>query len=472
MVSGGGSFAVATEAVWGQLVRLGRAADCFREARTHVAEADRYVTVAGLERADAPVSASRAEAELHSATAALTTLVGDAELLERAVGTALEAYGAADAAARGLAGRAQSWVAQNLGRLLPMVVAAIFPGLAGLVGGWLVGALLERRGAARAIEAAGGSFGEERELLTHPVTAWVLRSAVSDLDEVIAGALGMPPAVVELLGERGLGVLGIASSSAVAVGLGSALGLYRETPVETRRTTTGSAPPPTGYADRFARIPAGQDQIRIERSTVPGGPDRFSVYVGATADFSPVAADEPFDSTSNLWASAELPSGSERAVRQAMADAGVTASSPVEFTGYSQGGLVAARLAASGDYVTEGLVTFGAPTAQIEVPSTVPFVAVEHTDDLVPAAGGRRETGEAVLVERQAFAGRAVPETWFPAHAREEYAHTAGLMDAAEAPAIAERREQWARRADGSVTVFDYRAERVSAAETRPGGAG
>ena len=472
IVSGGGSFAVATETVWQQVVRLRRATECFEQARAHVMEADRYVTAAGLTRADAPISASRAESDMQHALAALGRLVAEAHLLERAVRVALEAYGAADAAANQLIERAQAWVAQNIGRILPMLLITLFPGTAGAVAGWLVGALLERRGAQHTLDTAAGALAEERSLLTHPVTAWVLRSVVSDLDETIAGALGVPAPVVELLGERGLGVLGVASSSALAVALGSAVGVYRETPIETRRTATAHAAPPTGFADRFSRIPAGADQIRIERQAVRGAPDRFSVYIGATADFSPVAGDEPFDSTSNLWGSADLPSGSERAVRQAMADAGVTAATPVEFTGYSQGGLVAARLAASGDYATEGLVTFGAPTAQIDVPASVPAVAVEHTDDLVPAAGGRRESGETVLVERQAFAGREVPEEWFPAHARDEYRHTAELMDAAQAPPLAQHRAGWKGDREGPVTVYEYRAERISAAGGRRADAG
>ena len=52
-----------------------------------------------------------------------------------------------------------------------------------------------------------------------------------------------------------------------------------------------------------------------------------------------------------------------------MALAGITAGSAVVFTGYSQGGLIAARLAASGDYHTTGLYTLGGPAGQVPVPA-------------------------------------------------------------------------------------------------------
>ena len=115
-----------------------------------------------------------------------------------------------------------------------------------------------------------------------------------------------------------------------------------------------------------------------------------------------------------------------------MADSGVTAQSPVQFTGFSQGGLIAARLAASGDYNTMGLFTAGSPTGQIEVPSTVAVLELEHTDDIVPALGGVRTDYDAVLVEREAFAGRDTPEgVAVPSHDRDEYRATAVLAERA-----------------------------------------
>jgi len=135
--------------------------------------------------------------------------------------------------------------------------------------------------------------------------------------------------------------------------------------------------------------------------------------------------------TSNMNAVAGREAGSYRAVTAAMASAGITPSSPVMFTGYSQGGLIAAELAASGDFDTRGLFTLGAPAAQVEVPTSIPWVALEHTDDIVPAVGGSWASADPVLVRRELFYGRPVStEQMLPAHQLDGYRETAALVDA------------------------------------------
>lgn len=57
-------------------------------------------------------------------------------------------------------------------------------------------------------------------------------------------------------------------------------------------------------------------------------------------------------------------------------------------------------------------------------------MAVEHTDDLVPALGGNRIAPEAVLVRRQVFAADGVPsDTVLPAHELSRYRETAAMLD-------------------------------------------
>lgn len=99
----------------------------------------------------------------------------------------------------------------------------------------------------------------------------------------------------------------------------------------------------------------------------------------------------------------------------------------MQFAGYSQGGGVAARLAASGDYNTQGLVTFAGPTGQVPLPDTFPAVLVEHSDDLVPALGGPQDNAGAVLVRRDVFGGDDLPEMLVPAHHLEYYLQTARI---------------------------------------------
>jgi hypothetical protein len=120
-----------------------------------------------------------------------------------------------------------------------------------------------------------------------------------------------------------------------------------------------------------------------------------------------------------------------------MTQAGITAESPVVLTGYSQGALAAATIAASGAYNVSNVVTFGAPTGLIEIPASVSVLNVRHTDDIVPALGGFDETRHALLIEREVFAGVPVPsEELFPAHRLSGYRETAALIDNAESAVV------------------------------------
>jgi hypothetical protein len=234
--------------------------------------------------------------------------------------------------------------------------------------------------------------------------------------------------------------------------------------------------PPSGLAGRIDRIPqrvrdqAGEptgQHIRIERYATPGGPDRFEVYITGTADFSPRSGSDPFDLTSDVGTIAELPAGAVRAVQQAMAQEGITAESPVQFTGYSQGGLIAVTLAASGDYNTHGVLAVGSPTAHVALGDDFPVIAIEHTDDIVPAMGGMRSGHDAVLVEREAFADRETPSgVAVPSHDRGEYRRTAELADTAMSPQLVAAREALDGFTSGTTPVSSttYVAERVRGA--------
>ncbi|MDQ1606750.1 MAG: hypothetical protein QOJ18_1117, partial [Microbacteriaceae bacterium] len=265
-------------------------------------------------------------------------------------------------------------------------------------------------------------------------------------------------------GDDGLGILGLGSSAALVVAASNVVGAMKETGVSVSAgpSRVGGAPP-AGFAERAARIPTGGAQVRIERYPVVGGTDRFEVYLGGTIDDSLVASKEPWDMTSNVTAIAGGDAGSYDATRQAMALAGIDSSTPVVFNGYSQGGLIASMLAASGDYDTKGLFTVGAPAGQVEVPHDIPYVAIEHSNDLVPAVGGGWKSSEPVLVTRELFDdGADASERYLPAHELSRYRETARLADAADEGRLTQAadalREFGSGATAGRTTL--YRAER------------
>lgn len=281
------------------------------------------------------------------------------------------------------------------------------------------------------------------ELLSDPRAIRVLRALVMTGDDFVEGVIDVPAELQNSTTDVGLSAL-------MVLALGSMGGLFAVSPVTA--TTFGPAKPSTPAATvaaRAARIPsavAGDvPQVLIEKYSGPGLPDRFEVYIGGTVDFSPVAKGEPFDLTSNLTMEAGLPAGAYAGVQQAMAMAGITADSRVVLTGHSQGGLVATRLAASGEYTVDALVTFGAPAGQVAIPSSVPTLIVENIDDLVPAFGGRQENRDALIVRATAYAepGSLPVELAFPAHRIEAYTATAeAIDDRAQSSEVVEFRER------------------------------
>ncbi|HXR45654.1 MAG TPA: hypothetical protein VN759_12640, partial [Pseudolysinimonas sp.] len=252
--------------------------------------------------------------------------------------------------------------------------------------------------------------------------------------------------------------------------VGPLVGAFAETPVRVTRVSTGlidSAP--VGAVQRLDRIPEG-DQVRIERYAAPGEPPRFVVYVGPTETFSPARGDEPWDLTSNVGGVGGEPVGSYRASELAMRDAGIRPGDPVQFVGFSQGGLVAGMLAASGDWNAAGIQTFGGPTGNIPMPGGLDGMAVRNTDDFIPMLAGPQQDHGVMQVERQAFAdGQPMPSYHAaPAHQRDAYRATAMAIDEAQSQPLRAQSAaldaftgDYARQDGSTITVMIYHGTRI-----------
>lgn len=308
------------------------------------------------------------------------------------------------------------------------------------------------------------------ELITSPEFARFVSLIATSIDDAVLGGLGVPPWLVPLPGFDLSPAGGVAAGALTVAALGSLLGMLRETPVAVERVSTVPlGAPPTGVRDRLDRIPEG-DQVRIERYEADGMPPRYTVYVGPTETFSPFATDEPWDSTSNVHGVAGLSPGSFRAVELAMADAGIRPGDEVLVTGFSQGGLIATMVAASGDWNVVGLETHGAPAGNIPLPSGLSGMAIRNTEDFVPALAGPQLDHELMQVERRAFReGVEIPDVQAaPAHQRTAYERTATAIDDAESAAVQQQihaldafADDYLDRPGGHATVTTYRATRV-----------
>ncbi|HSP52921.1 MAG TPA: hypothetical protein VLO00_08500 [Cryobacterium sp.] len=462
IVSGGGSTLVATDTLLAEAARLRLLQD---DAEVWLERLARIQSLDSDRSAGPVLAAPDAGTTVHAARNTLGGVLERSQALADALLAAAEGYGRAERVRDWAASLSGAWLGSTLGLLAPVLALAAVPALTVGAVGLLLGGLLTGRRPGDASAEIGSWLQAHPRALTNPVLVAAVRVTVSSADDAVAGRAGVPFPVSLALGDEGLGLLGVTTTAAGLVGLARPLGLLRETPVAVERldlparslgpphpgaSLSGVAPrgrpvaPPTGFGDLAARIPSVSDdtpQVRIERY---GGTDdaAWVVYIGGTAAWSPVAGEQPWDLTSNLAAVADQGSGSYRAVVQAMREAGVAPGDPVVPVGHSQGGLVAAQLAASGEFNTVAVATFGGLTAQVALPADVVAVTVEHTDDLIPALGGTA-TGddERLVVRREVFAELEVPlDQPLPAHALTGYRHTGRLMDGSEEPRLREFR--------------------------------
>ena len=124
----------------------------------------------------------------------------------------------------------------------------------------------------------------------------------------------------------------------------------------------------------------------------------WTVDIRGTQSFS-IGQTGPQDMTTNLQGVAGMTSDQLEAIKEAMNAAGIAPGEAVEFAGHSQGGIMAAQMAADPSvrarYNVVSVVTAGSPTATI-APSDVPVLAYENSGDIVPGLDGNATRGDNV----------------------------------------------------------------------------
>lgn len=357
-----------------------------------------------------------------------------------------------------------STVMWNLGRAMPGLIATFGPEIIGGV------AIVLALAAARRL-TPGSPFDkfmtsleqklpDSGQFLSQPLVVQATAHLTSGADDFVAGLLGLPkPAQEGPLAGEDL----VAGAAIAGLGIVGAKTL-QETPIRVTRTTTSISAPPVGYQDLISRIPRadeGASQIRIEQYE-----SGYVVYLSGTIDAGVNPGNEPWDMTSNISAIAELDSGSYNAAVEAMRAAGITAEDNVIVVGHSQGGLVAAQLAASGDYRVSDVVTVGAPLHQVEMPGEVNLVAVEHAEDVIPSLSGVAAPATAaahVTVTRSLYSTAQAPRgELLPAHNLSRYVETGAVMDRSGDTKLTAEQKRIAERTQGEATVTTWRADRVT----------
>lgn len=351
----------------------------------------------------------------------------------------------------------------NLGRVMPGLIASFGPEVIGGV------AIVLALAAARRLTPGSPfdqfvtrlehSLPDSGQFLSQPLVVQATAHLTSGADDFVAGLLGLPqpaqrgaPAGEDLVAGAAIAGLGLVGSKTL-----------QETRVRVHQDSTSETPAPEGYQDLISRIPRadeGASQIRIEHYE-----SGYVVYLSGTIDAGVEPTNEPWDMTSNISAIAELDSGSYNAAVQAMREAGISAEDNVIIVGHSQGGLVAAQLAASGDYRVSDVVTVGAPLHQVDIPEEVNVIAVEHAEDVIPSLSGvaiPAATAAHLTVTRSLYSTAQAPRgELLPAHNLSRYVETAAVMDRSGDSKLTAEKQQLTERMQGKATVTTWRADRV-----------
>ncbi|WP_156162164.1 PE-PPE domain-containing protein [Demequina iriomotensis] len=180
----------------------------------------------------------------------------------------------------------------------------------------------------------------------------------------------------------------------------------------------------------------GDGSVAVETVQGPVGA-RHIVYIPGTQDWG-VLDGNPADLESNLQAVTGGASDAAVAVVEAMRAQGIGADEPVMLVGHSQGGIIATVVAAqlASTYRVTHVVTAGAPTGRLTLPSQVEALHLENLRDVVPGLDGRRNpatpTRTTVTHDRRHSEQEDVPDashTLLQAHGLRGYAQTARLVD-------------------------------------------
>jgi dienelactone hydrolase len=214
----------------------------------------------------------------------------------------------------------------------------------------------------------------------------------------------------------------------------------------------------------------GADSAVIQVSTVVGedGITRYRVQIPSTQQWFSAGGDAPNDLDGNLWAKfyPDQRSELEKAVELALLEAGYIpgSGSDIMLSGFSQGGIAAANLAADPAFTRRfdvtSVFTVGSPIGDVPIPANVSVMAIEHVDDVVPhldffTDNPSRDNWITIST------APANPNPEALGHNTEDYAASAVReIDRSTDPRIVEYRESQQQFFYGTETVEQFEARR------------
>lgn len=219
--------------------------------------------------------------------------------------------------------------------------------------------------------------------------------------------------------------------------------------------------------------------VTIERYVSEGG-RQFVVYVPGTqsAGLGTVISagvgklNNPLDLRSNLNAMAgPRLAASEGALRQALrsAGAGEQPGDRVLFVGHSQGALISANIASEKQsYQVSGLISVAGPIGHLKLDG-VPTLAIEHSDDPVPALSGARNPLNLDFVTVRAPSGES---ELVAAHSISNYQALTKEIDASQNQALRDMVDRIGTPTTSEGTSQEFLLRRISGSASEQTNAG
>jgi hypothetical protein len=261
------------------------------------------------------------------------------------------------------------------------------------------------------------------------------------------------------------------------------LGVATETANYVLPGTMRETRPASSVAEHWQRLTAAYHAptsgVVVERYQIATG-RQFVVYVPGTQSaglggvFPATAAKRhnPLDLRSNLNAMAAPGlAASELALSRALqvAGAGTKAGDRVLFVAHSQGALISANLASTPQpYRVSGLISVAGPISHLKLDG-VPTLALEHTDDPVPALSGSRNPLTMDLVTVRAPSGL---DGLIAAHSVVGYKEMANAVDASQDASLRTILDRIGPIDATSGTAQEFVLRRTSAGDIDPNNGG
>ncbi|WP_324653428.1 hypothetical protein [Georgenia sp. H159] len=213
--------------------------------------------------------------------------------------------------------------------------------------------------------------------------------------------------------------------------------------------------------------------LEVRRTEHPDGTRSWTVLLPSTQAMVP-GGPNPVDNLTNLETFGGLVSDVEIGAARAMELAGIPPDEPVAVVGFSQGGIVAMRLAADPlvrrRYAISTVVTAGSPVGHLPTPADTEVLHLEHLEDPFVGLDGTSNPEEAArtTVSRSLATG-TTGELRFEvppgeSHSISEYARTAEIALAAHEVSVAHTSERLAAITGGpgaTVTARAFTLERA-----------